>query len=320
MPASPRFRLIFLVLTAAALCCGFVLAGGGARSEFVLTARIEKITVMILVAYCVAVSSVLFQTITHNHILTPSLLGFDALFVLVQAVGILMLGSAFTSGKSTLVFCCNAVLMAGGAALIFRWFASKHTHDLHVLMLSGVLLAILFKGLTALVMRMIDPNDYLLLQDLMFANFNSSRWDLVPITLLVIVAATVIIWRMRKDYDVIALGRDMAVNLGVNHRRVVAWTFLAIALLVAVATALVGPLAFLGLLASNMAYWMIGSHKHRHTLPAAIGCAVIILVGCQALLERALGLRLPVTVLIDFLGGLLFLILIMKRKSCDRNR
>lgn len=109
MPARPRFRLIFLVLTAAALCCGFVLAGGGARSEFVLTARIEKITVMILVAYCVAVSSVLFQTITHNHILTPSLLGFDALFVLVQAVGILMLGSAFTSGNSTWVFCCNAV-------------------------------------------------------------------------------------------------------------------------------------------------------------------------------------------------------------------
>jgi iron complex transport system permease protein len=118
---------------------------------------------------------------------------------------------------------------------------------------------------------------------------------------------------MRRRYDVLALGRDIAVNLGVDYRRTLMLTLAAIAVLVSVSTALVGPVTFFGLLVSNLAYQAMGSDRHRHTVPAAVLLSVIFLVGGQTLLERVLGLNTTVSVVIEFLGGLMFLVLILRR-------
>ena len=113
------------------------------------------------------------------------------------------------------------------------------------------------------------------------------RLELLPVALAVMGAVSLMLWRMRSRYDVLALGRDIAVNLGVDCRTPLA-TLAAIAALVSVSTALVGPVTFFGLLVSNLAYQLMGSDRHRHALPAAMLLAVVFLVGGQTLLERVL--------------------------------
>ena len=144
------------------------------------------------------------------------------------------------------------------------------------------------------------------------------RLELLPVALAVMGAVSLMLWRMRSRYDVLALGRDIAVNLGVDYRRTLLATLAAIAALVSVSTALVGPVTFFGLLVSNLAYQLMGSDRHRHALPAAMLLAVVFLVGGQTLLERVLQLNTTVSVVIEFLGGIVFLTLILRRGAGDR--
>ncbi|WP_260986249.1 iron chelate uptake ABC transporter family permease subunit [Bordetella genomosp. 13] len=288
--------------------------GANGQWSFVIPFRGGKLLAMLLVAYCVAVSSVLFQTITHNRILTPAIMGFDALYVLIQALVIYGFGlSATATDDPVWKFLLEAGAMTGFACLLFRWLFSGEVRSLHLMMLVGIVFGLLFRSLSGFAIRLIDPNEFLMLQDRMFASFNAVRLGLLPIAAGAALAVTLVIWRMRRRYDVLAMGRDIAVNLGVDYRGTLLATLACIAVLVSVSTALVGPVTFFGLLVSNLAYHAMGSDRHRHTVPAAVLLGVLFLVGGQALLERVLALNTTVSVVIEFAGGLMFLILVLRR-------
>lgn len=314
-PRAPQtWRLT--ALGACALLCvvAFMTLGANGQWSFVIPFRGGKLLAMLLVAYAVAVSSVLFQTITHNRILTPAIMGFDALYLLIQAVVVFGFGqAAATVSHPVAAFLLEVCAMTAFACLLFRWLFSDAVRSLHLMMLVGIIFGLLFRSLSSFVVRLIDPNEFLVLQDRMFASFNSVRVELLPIAFGAVCAASFFVWRMRRRYDVLALGRDIALNLGVNYRRTLMVTLAAIAVLVSVSTALVGPVTFFGLLVSNLAYQAMGSDRHRYTVPAATLLSVIFLVGGQTLLERVLGLNTTVSVVIEFVGGVMFLVLILRR-------
>ncbi|AHV91648.1 fecCD transport family protein [Bordetella holmesii 30539] len=304
-----------LLAAMALLCCiAYMTLDARGQWSFVIPFRGGKLLVMVLVAYCVALSSVLFQTITHNRILTPSIMGFDALYVAIQAAVVYGFGLNALSGQPPVwQFVLEAGAMAGFACLLFRWLFTGATQSLHRMMLVGIVFGLLFRSLSSFAMRLIDPNEFLVLQDRMFASFNSVRTGLLPLAAAVALLVSLGLWRMRRRYDVVALGREIAINLGVSYRNTLLATLAGVAVLVAVATALVGPVTFLGLLVSNLAYQSMASDRHALTVPAAVLWGVIFLVGGQTLLERVLGLSTTVSVVIEFIGGLLFLILILRK-------
>ena len=312
--APQAWRLWLLGAIALACAIAFMTLGANGQWSFVVPFRGAKLAAMLLVAYAVAVSSVLFQTITHNRILTPAIMGFDALYLLIQAVVVFGFGQAAAAASHPVAaFLLEVGAMTAFACLLFRWLFSDAVRSLHLMMLVGIIFGLLFRSLSNFVVRLIDPNEFLVLQDRMFASFNTVRVGLLPIALAAVSVASLLVWRMRRRYDVLALGRDIAVNLGVDYRRTLMLTLAAIAVLVSVSTALVGPVTFFGLLVSNLAYQAMGSDRHRHTVPAAVLLSVIFLVGGQTLLERVLGLNTTVSVVIEFLGGLMFLALILRR-------
>ncbi|MEI2414719.1 iron chelate uptake ABC transporter family permease subunit [Orrella sp. JC864] len=289
----------------------------GAQGDwsFILAFRGAKLAAMLLVAYAIAVSSVLFQTVTHNRILTPALMGFDALYVLIQALLVLGLGLGYQSPglDSPLKFLAEVAIMTGMACLLFRWLFTGATHSLHRMMLVGIVFGLLFRSLSSFIMRLIDPNEFMMLQDRMFASFNTIHTGLLGIATVTLLAASALAWRLLPRYDVLALGREIAISLGVDYRRTVMLTLVLIAVMVSVSTALVGPVTFFGLLVSNLAYHIMGSDRHRLTLPAAVLIAVVFLVGGQTLLERVLRFDATVSVVIEFVGGLLFLVLVTRK-------
>ncbi|WP_240605984.1 iron chelate uptake ABC transporter family permease subunit [Planctomonas deserti] len=317
-PAAPeraRTRILFAVLGAltVAAVVAFLVVDAQGSWDFVLAFRGRKLLALVLVAFAIAVSTVLFQTVTENRILTPSILGFDSLFVLIQTCLVFALGTAGLSALPPLVsFAGEVLLMVVLSTALFRWLFGGARRSLHLLILVGIVFGVLFRSVSALIQRLIDPNEFAVLQDRLFATFTSVPPDLLGISAAIIAATCVLLWRDRRSLDVLGLGRDMAIALGVDHRRLVLRLLVIVSLLVSVSTALVGPVTFFGLLVASLAHQLTGSHRHAVLLPAAVLLAVLALVGGQTVLEHVLDMGTVLSVLIEFLGGIVFLLLVMR--------
>ena len=172
---------------------------------------------------------------------------------------------------------------------------------------------ILFHSTAGLMQRLIDPNDFIVLQDRLFASFNTIETDLLGIAAVLIGGASLALWRMTATLDVLSLGRDRAISLGIAHRRAVMLVLATVAVLVSVSTALVGPVTFFGLLVASLAVSLVGARSHRLTMTAASLIAIICLVGGQTLLEHVLHFDTALGIVVEFAGGLVFLALILKK-------
>jgi iron complex transport system permease protein len=307
------FVLICLALVAAASAAAFLTIGARGRWDFVLAFRGTKIAAMVLVGVAVATAAVMFQTIVQNRILTPSIMGFDALYALIQTSVVFFIGArGLGFGDPRLAFVVDVGVMIGFALLLYGWLLAHGRRSLHMMLLVGVVLAGLFRSCASFMERVIDPTDFVVLQERLFANFNTVRSGLLLPAALVVVAVLVATWRLLPRLDVMLLGRDAAIGLGVDHRQLTMQILALVSMLVSVSTALVGPVTFLGLLVANFAYVLVPGYRHVHVIPAAALIAIITLVGGQLILERVFALNAALPMVIEFAGGFVLIALLVR--------
>ncbi|WP_083608468.1 iron chelate uptake ABC transporter family permease subunit [Psychrobacter sp. Rd 27.2] len=279
--------------------------------DFALPLRGKKLLALMVVGYAIGVSTLLFQTLTHNPILTPSLLGFDSLYVLLQSLLVFFLGTmSFTSINPIAKFTLEIVLMFGASLLLFRVLFSKSSQDLTRLILVGVIFGVLFRSLSALIARLINPDDFVVVQSASYAQFNTVNPQLLGISFIICTISALCIWRWRYQCDVLMLGKAQAINLGINYQRLAFGLLTVIAVLVATATALVGPVTFFGLLVCALTNRIARHMYHSERLILVSLVAMICLVLGQTLFEQVLGMAGVLSVVIELAGGLVFLILI----------
>ncbi|MDH4412438.1 MAG: iron chelate uptake ABC transporter family permease subunit [Rhizobium sp.] len=308
--------LVLLLAAALAGCLVFLTYGARGNWSFILTFRGTKLLALALVAYAVAVSTVIFQTITNNRILTPSIMGFDSLFGFLQTLLVFLLGANVVAGiDARLMFVVEVAVMVGFSLLLFRFMFADRLRSLHLLLLVGIFFGILFRSASGFLQRIIDPNDFVVLQDRLFASFNTIDPTLLGISLVLILAASLFAFPLLHRLDVMALGREAAISLGVDHRRTSILMLSLCVVLVSVSTALVGPVTFFGLLVANLAYLLMPVATHRHVLPAAVLIAFTALVFGQTILERALGYNTALAIVIEFAGGLFFILYLIKGRA-----
>jgi iron complex transport system permease protein len=309
-PATVTALLAVAALVAVALFMTVDLKG---NLGYVLPRRGVRVGAMVLVAVAVGISTLVFQTVTANRILTPSIMGFDALYVLIQTSLVFTLGaSTVNTAPPALKFVAEVALMVVFSGLLYRWLFTGGARSLHLMLLVGIVLGTLFRGFSGLLQRLMEPSEFLILQDLFFASFNQVDPALLAVAAAIVGAIAAGVWRMRHTLDVLALGRDTAVNLGVNHRRAVTAVLVMCSVLVAVSTALVGPVTFFGLLVVSLGYQICRSFSHAWLLPVTILLGVVALVGGQLILEQVFGFATALSIIIEFTGGLLFLYLLLK--------
>lgn len=302
--------VVVLVLAAVA---AFLLIGVAGDVEFALAFRSRTLLALIVVGWVAGVTSVAFQTITGNRILTPSVLGFDALHALIQTLLVFLLGAAFaTKVPRGIIFAGSAPLMAGVGVLLFGWLFVWRRRSVHLVLLIGLVLATGLRSAATMIQRIMDPSSFLVLQGNLFASFNGIDPVLLAVGGAMMLVASALLWRQRRLLDVVALGRDVAVGLGVRYRRVVLTTVGLCALMVATATALVGPMMFLGLLVSNLAWLLAPTSRHAVVMPLAGAFGIITLVAGQALLQHVFGLATVLSVVVELVGGVVFIALLMK--------
>ena len=158
----------------------------------------------------------------------------------------------------------------------------------------------------------ISPSEFTSLQSRMFASFSNINTNIVLMTVVIFCFVLFYIFRDLKKFDVIALGREHSISLGIEHEKIVRKTFIVSAILVSAATALVGPIAFLGLMVANLARQMTNTFRHSVIIVIAVLISAVFLLGGQIFIERFLNFNTTVTVVINFVGGLYFIVLLMK--------
>lgn len=308
-------RLILLCLAGLALISvvAFMTLGAKGSWSFVLSFRGTRLAAMLIVAFAIAVSTVLFQTITGNRILTPALMGFDALYVLLQTSIVFLFGAVtLTRLDPRLMFIVEVAIMVGFSLALYRLLFGTGRHNVHLIVLIGIVLGGLFRSLSGFLQRIISPEDFIVLQDRLFASFNLTDSTLVGVSALLVGVVTIAIWRMFSVFDVMMLGRDTAIALGVDHKAMTMRILVLVSILVSISTALVGPVTFFGLLVANLAYILMPAAKHRIIMPAAVLVSIICLVGGQTILERVFAFDTALSIIIEFAGGLFFILFLLK--------
>lgn len=307
-------KIWILTIISLALIGGFILIGlNGKNWGYFLSSRVPKVIAIIITGGAIALSSVIFQTITNNRILTPSILGLDSLYVLIQTSVIFVFGStSLMVMNKNMNFLLTVFLMIIFSRLLFKSLFKKGNSNIMVLLLVGLILGTLFQSLSSFMQMMIDPNEFLHVQDKMFASFNNINTNILIVSGLSIVLIGILVFKEAKTLDVLSLGRDQAINLGLDYDGLVFKMLLLVSILISISTALVGPITFLGLLVVNLARELLNTFEHKYLIIASILISIVSLVGGQLLVERIFNFGTPISVIINFVGGVYFIYLLIR--------
>ena len=300
--------LAFIVLL---IGCGLYLTLNVVSWDFALPLRTRKLIAFLVVGYAVGVSTLLFQTLTHNPILTPSLLGFDALYVLIQSLMLFFLGMlSYVTLPTVGKFAFEVAMMMIMSVILFRFLFTKHNQDLTRLILVGVIFGTLFRSLSYMVARMINPDEFVTVQANSYASFTAVNVNLLITSVALSVATFIYVWRQRFALDVLLLGRNCAISLGVPYHKLSLGILMTISLLVSMATALVGPITFFGLLVCALTNRFCTKMAHGERLILVTLIASSTLIVGQAVFEHIFKMAGVLEVVIELFGGVVFLMLI----------
>jgi iron complex transport system permease protein len=311
-----KTKLLILTGLSFLLIALFLFWNLGGSYDYALPRRAKKIFAIVLTGSCIAFSTVVFQTITNNRILTPSLIGLDSLYLLIQTVIVFLFGGmTLTMMKQESHFLLSVGIMVLFAVLLFTFLFKKEGRNIYFLLLIGIVLGTFFGSISSFMQLLVDPNEFLVVQDSMFASFNNVNTNLLFSSVVLLILVSIYFTRFVKYLDVISLGRDHAVNLGVDYDAVVKKLLVVIAVLVSIATVLVGPITFLGLLVVNVAHEFLKTYRHSYLIFGSILISIIALVGGQFIVERLFTFSTTVSVIVNFVGGVYFLYLLLKENQ-----
>lgn len=315
-----RFLKLSILMLAVLLACGiFLTYQTYGNLDFALALRGKKIVAFILVGIACGFSTVSFQTLTQNKLLTPNILGIDALYVLIQTAGIFILGSKSLTQTSTIWdFLLSILLMIGLSTSLAFTLIKKFNQNLFLFLMIGMILGTFFNTVSNFMQVVLDPNEYDHLQGKLFASFANVKPDHLILATVFILTLCGLIWYLAPQLDVLHLGNDQAVNLGINLRHLQLLTLFAITALVGLSTALVGPTSFLGFIVANITYQFMATYRHRVLLIGASLIAILLLIFGEFLVEHIFSFNTTLNVIIEFTGGCYFIGQILRERQGNR--
>lgn len=280
----------------------------------VVRRRLVAIVAMIIAAVCQSLSTVAFQSITNNKVITPSLLGFEALYSTIHTSTMFFLGAgAFISLAGIGSFLFQVVVMVLMCLILYGWLLSGKYGDLQLMLLVGVIIGTGLRSLSSFMRRLLAPSEFDILQAKLFGSVNNadSKYFIVAIPIVIIVA--ILLLTNSKKLNVVSLGKDVSSSLGVNHKARVIYTLVLVSILMAISTALVGPLTFFGFLVATLSYQAAQTYDHRYIFPMALAIGFVIITGAYFFMYHIFNAQGVVSVIIEMFGGITFLIVILRK-------
>ncbi|RTI86890.1 enterochelin ABC transporter permease CeuC [Campylobacter jejuni] len=307
-----RKKMLILSFLTLGMIGIFILVGLNGFDGYALKSRFLQIAAIIIVAICIAVSTVIFQTLCNNKILTPAIIGLDSLYMLLQSTLIFSFGAANLSVyKNDINFLITLVCMVVFSLGLYKILFSSD-RNIYLIMLLGLVFGTLFSTLSSFFEVLIDPDEFMVIQGRMFASFDNIAFDVLILAYIISFLSFIWIFRYMKFLDPLNLGKDLAINLGINYQKISKQLMIIIAILTSISTALVGPITFLGLLVVNITYELFKTAKHSILLSACILFSILALLGGVFFVSRVFDYNATISVVINFLGGIYFIYLVLK--------
>ena len=284
--------------------------------QYVMKLRIPTLIVMLIASFAIGSASIVFQSIINNRIVTPCLLGMNAMYSLVHTAVVFAAGSASVlATNANLSFAADLIIMGITATFVYSYLFKKTNHNILYVLLIGTVLSSFFGSIQSTMVRVMDPNEYDTLLVSLVADFNNVNSEIIIFSLLLLV---LLIFFLRKDLallDVITLGKDQAINLGVDYDRVIRRLLLGVVLCIAIATAMVGPISFLGLIIANLARQLLKTYRHTYLIIGSALMGMLTIIAGQIIMEHVFSFAVPISTFITIGGGLYFLYLLLAKKG-----
>lgn len=307
----PWLILLFLLLLAAL----FLLHGSAWGNSYLLSRRMWRLGAMLLAALCVALSSILFQTLSGNRVLSPAVMGYESAYGLGQAL-LVLAGGALGVVQPGMA---GGFVLSLGWVLAYAWllqsWLGRASLSLAQYLLLGLVLGMVMDTFSQFARFGASPGEFAVLQGLAYISFNRVTPQALYYAVVPVVLAALWLYRRRAELDVLLLGREQAMALGVDYPRCQRRYLALAAVLAAICTSLVGPTAFMGVLVANLAYAVAGSSRHALTLPLGSALAMLLFLLAQWLVEHVFNYRTTVGILVNLLCGVYLLALLLRRKG-----
>lgn len=316
-----RYTIILTVLIVLAACCGFGYLAIGNPMPYgsdgfwrIAELRATSIVVMALVATSQAIATVSFQTVTNNRIITPSVLGFEALYIVIQTGAVYFFGTAGIIALQGLwQFSLQVVVMVALSLVLFGTLLTGRHANLQVMLLIGIVIGIGLTSISTFMRRLLTPSEFDVLAARMFGSISNADSEYLPVAVPLTAVAGFLLWRRSRRLNALSLGPDAATNLGLNPRRELIIVLVLVSVLIAVSTALIGPMTFLGFLVATMAYQFADTYDHRLIFPVAVLVGFIVLSGAYFMMKNVFYAQGLVSIIIEFVGGGAFLVVVLRK-------
>ncbi|MDM1783502.1 iron chelate uptake ABC transporter family permease subunit [Acinetobacter bereziniae] len=309
-------KLGTMLCATVALAIVFIFFGSHLDMDYVIPQRLFRLAAIVLGGICVACTSIIFQTLVGNRVLTPAIMGYEAVYLLWQALLLFIFGTQGVLWLGiTAQFFMGIFLMLFYSWALHLFLLSRIHKDLFQLLLFGLVFTMVLGTVTQFIQLKISPGEFSVFQGLSYASFNRVQSETLIFAVIMIVF---VLWRVLNTLpilDVLSLGREQAISLGVDHHHYVKFYLALIAVLVAVSTSLIGPTAFMGVFIANIAYAIAKSYQHKFTLAIGGLVAVAIFLIAQILVEHVFNYKTTVSILINLVCGIYFLILVVRTRG-----
>ncbi|WPR97632.1 Fe(3+)-siderophore ABC transporter permease [Klebsiella aerogenes] len=269
-----------------------------ADCTIVLDARLPRTLAGLLAGCALGLAGALMQTLTRNPLADPGLLGVNSGASFAIVVGAALLGITSPQEQLLMAFCG-----AFAASLLVAFTGSQGGGQLSPvrLTLAGVALAAVLEGLSNGI-ALLNPDVYDQLRFWQAGSLDIRTLQTLKIVLLPVLIATVVTLFLSRALNSLSLGADTATALGSRVARTQLIGLLAITVLCGSATALVGPIAFIGLMMPHMARWLVGA-DHRWSLPVTLFATPALLLFADVLGRLLVPGELRVSVVSAFIGA-----------------
>lgn len=328
MQLNKRFIRISITLMASLLVASltyllgwFITRNDGTVSYQVFIRILERraylLSALIIAPIMVTSSTLIFQTMTHNRLITPSLLGFDAWYVSTQTLLVLFFStSSFWVVNPLANFAVTAIVMVLSISLIMGPMIASKKLSISYLLLLGLVISSMLRSSTSFISILLDPDEFQTVIAITTVNFNTISQLLIFISLPIMIVILFLFFRQNRLLDVLALGQSEAISLGVDYKKTIRINLILVALAMAVSTALVGSLSFIGLIAVHLSHSWLKSMRHSHQLIVSALLAAVMMILGQLIVEWT-DYRTQINVIIQFAGGLYLIYVLLKEHSHD---
>ncbi len=282
----------------------------------VVERRLEAVIAMLIAACCHSFSTVAFQSITNNRIITPSLLGFESLYATIHT------GTLFFFGAGALVsftgigpFFLQVALMVIMSLTLYGWLLSGKYGNLQLMLLVGIIIGVGLNAVSGFMRRLLAPSEFDLLQSRLIGSVNNAESEYFPIAIPIVIVTVLCLFFFSRKLNVVSLGKDVATSFGLRYRASIVYTLIIVAVLMSISTSLIGPLTFFGFLVAMLSYQAAPTYDHRYVFPMAFAIGFGLLTTAYFLLYHIVQVPTVVTVIIELFGGITFLIVILRKRS-----